>query len=151
VVVVRRINPRGVGLGVVAWAIIVGFCMFVAWTAHHAGISTAASDLAYAVAGILTALVGLWLGWNHRTGTAFVAPFLAWIVLVPFAFASEFLRAGFLGGLWRGFLLAIAGGFVTAFVEGVLLVAFAVLGRILAAAVGHRDDATTVILPPRSG
>jgi len=151
VVVVSRINPRRVGLGVVAWAIIVGFCMFLAWTDHHAGISTAASDLAYVVAGVLTAAVGFWLGWSRRTGTAFVAPFLAWLVVVPFAFASEFIRSGFLGGLWRGFVLAIVGGFVAAFVEGVLLVAFAVLGRILAATLGHRDDTTTVILPPGSG
>jgi hypothetical protein len=151
VVVVSRINPRRVGLGIVAWAIIVGFCVFIGWTDHHAGISTAASDLAWVLAGVLTAVVGFWLGWSHRTGTAFVAPFLAWVVLVPFAFASEFIRAGFLGGLWRGFVLAIAGGFVAAFVEGVLLVAFAVLGRLLAASLGHRDDATAVILPPRSG
>lgn len=148
---VSRINPRRVGLGVVAWAIIVGFCMFLAWTDHHAGISTSASDLAYVIAGVLTAAVGFWLGWSRRTGTAFVAPFLAWLVVVPFAFASEFIRSGFFGGLWRGFVLALVGGFVAAFVEGVLLVAFAVLGRILAAALGHHDDTTTVILPPGSG
>ena len=150
-VVVSRINPRRVGLGVVAWAIIVGFCMFIGWTDHHAGISTTASDVAFVFAGVLTAAVGLWLGWSHRTGTAFVAPFLAWIVVVPFAFASEFIRSGFFGGLWHGFVLAIVGGFIAAFVEGVLLVSFAVLGRILAAALGHGDDSTTVILPPRTG
>jgi hypothetical protein len=150
VIVVSRINPRRVGLGVVAWAIIVGVCVFVGWTDHHVGISTSMSDLAYVLAGVLTALLGFWLGWNHRTGTAFVAPLLAWVVVVPFAFASEFIRAGFLGGLWRGLVLAIVGGFVAAFVEGVLLVAFAVLGRLLAAVAGRRD-ASTMILPPRAG
>jgi hypothetical protein len=147
-VVVSRINPRRVGLGVVAWAIVVGFCMFLWWTDHHAGISGSMSDTAIVFAGVFTMAVGFWLGWCHRTGTAFVAPFLAWIVVVPFAFASEFIRYGFFGGLWRGFVLAIFGGLVAAFVEGVLLVAFAVLGRILAAALGHHGDRTTVILPP---
>jgi hypothetical protein len=149
-VVVSRINPRRVGLGVVAWAIAVGFCMFLWWTDHHVGISSALSDTAILFAGVLTALVGFWLGWSHRTGTAFVAPILAWIIVVPFAFASEFIRHGFFGGLWHGFVLAIFGGLVAAFVEGVLLVAFAVLGRILAAALGH-DEHTTVILPPGAG
>jgi hypothetical protein len=149
-VVVRRINPRRVGLGVVAWALVVGFCVFIGWTDHHAGITSGMSDVAYLVAGMLTAAVGFWLGWSHRTGTAFVAPLLAWIVIVPFAFASEFIQRGFLSGLWHGFLLAIVGGFVASFVEGVLLVAFAVLGRVAVAAV-HPHDGTTVILPPRSG
>lgn len=149
-IVVRQINPRRVGLGVVAWAIVVGFCMFLWWTDHHVGISSFLSDTAILFAGVLTAAVGLWLGWSHRTGTAFVAPLLAWIVVVPFAFASAFIRYGFFGGLWHGFVLATVYGFIAAFVEGVLLVSFAVLGRILSAALGH-DDRTTVILPPGAG
>jgi len=151
VVVVSRISPRRVGLGVVAWSIVVAFCLFVAWTVHHVGISSAASVAAYLLAGVLTIAVGFWLGWSFRTGTAFAAPALAWIVVVPFAFASEFIRRGFFGGLWHGLVLAIFGGFVAAFVEGVLLVSFAVLGRILAASSGHRDGRNTVILPPGMG
>ncbi len=147
-VVVSRINPRRVGLGVVAWAVAVSFCTFLWWTDHHVGISSALSDTAILFAGVLTGLVGFWLGWSHRTGIAFVAPFLSWIFVVPFAFASAFIRYGFFGGLWHGFVLAIFGGLVASFVEGVLLVAFAVLGRVLAAALGHHDDRTTVILPP---
>jgi hypothetical protein len=147
-IVYRQISPRRVGFGVVAWAIVVGFSLFVGWTAHHAGISGGLGDAAFVFAGILTAAVGFWLGWSHRTGTAFAAPLLAWIVVVPFAFASQFIAHGFFSGLWHGFLLSVKGGFVASFVEGVLLVSFAVLGRISAAALHRRGDAS-VILPPR--
>ena len=125
-----------------------GVCFFVARSVHHVGISSGASAAAYWFAGILTVLVGSWLGWRHRTGTAFVAPLLAWLVLVPFAFASEFLRAGFLGGLWRGFVVATLIGFVVSTLEAVLLVGFATLGRI-AGGVLHQGDAPAVIIPPR--
>lgn len=146
---VQRLGPRPVAFGVFAWSLAMGICFFVARSVHHVGISSGASSAAYWLAGILTVLVGSWLGWRHRTGTAFVAPLLAWLVLVPFAFASEFLRAGFFGGLWRGFVVAIVFGFVVSAIEGILLVAFAMLGRI-AGGVLHPGDATqTVIFPPR--
>jgi hypothetical protein len=147
-VVVSRINPRRVGMGVVAWALVVDFCLFLWWTKHHAGISNGFGDVAILIAGALTVAIGFWLGWSHRTGTAFVAPLLAWIVVVPFAFASGFITHGFFGGLLHGFYLATVGGFVAAFIEGVLLVAFAIMGRISAAALGHGEDRATVILPP---
>lgn len=147
-VVVSRINPRRVGMGVVVWAIAVAFCLFLWWTEHHVGISSGLSDLAILIAGVLTMAVGFWLGWSHRTGTAFVAPLLAWIVLVPFAFASAFITRGFFVGLLHGFFLATVGGFVAAFVEGVVLVSFAIVGRLSAAALGHGEDRATVILPP---
>lgn len=150
-VIVERFGPRPVALGVLTWAIVVDICFFVARTAHHAGISGGTATAAYWFAALVTVAAGTWLGWRHRTGTAFVAPAVAWVLVVPFAFASEFLRVGFLGGLWRGLLLAIVGGFVAAFVEGVLLVAFAVLGRIAGGFLDHADASRTVILPPRSG
>jgi hypothetical protein len=149
VVVVSRLGSKGVGLGILAWAIVVDICLFCAWTVHHAGIPSGARPLAYVAVGVLTAIAGLWIGWRHRVGTAFLAPLLAWIVLVPFAFASEFARVGFLDGLWRGLGLSIFGGFVASSVEGVFLVAFAVLGRLLAGVVSSRARSGTVILPPR--
>jgi hypothetical protein len=149
-IVYRQISPRRVGLGVVAWAVGVGFLLFVASSVHHVGVSESMQTTAYLVAGLLTATLGLWLGWRHRTGTAFAAPVLAWVVWVPFAFATEFIQRGFFSGLWHGFLLASFGGFLIAFVEGLILVSFAILGRIAAAAL-HHDEGTTVILPPRAG
>jgi hypothetical protein len=151
VVIVKQFGPRPVVWGVLAWALVVAVCLFVAWTSPHAGISNGDAHTAYWIAGSLTAALGLWLGWRHRMGTAFVAPLLAWFVVVPFAFASEFLKSGFFMGLVRGLGLAIFGGFVASFVEGVFLVAFAALGRIAAAALGHREPASTVIFPPRTG
>lgn len=147
-VVVSRLGSRRVGLGVLAWAVVVDVCLFCAWTVHHVGIPSGAKTLGYVAVGFLTAVVGLWIGWRHRVGSAFFAPLLSWVLLVPFAFASEFVRAGFLDGLWRGLGLSIFGGFVASSIEGVFLVAFAVLGRILAG-VAHRDGASTVVLPPR--
>jgi hypothetical protein len=134
-------------MGVFAWAIVVDFCLFCAWTVHHVGIPGGARPLAYVAVGFLTAMVGLWIGWRHRVGTSFFAPLLAWIFLVPFAFTSEFIRVGFFDGLWRGLGLSIFGGFVASAVEGVLLVAFAVLGRLLVGVLPRGDR--TVILPPR--
>jgi hypothetical protein len=134
-------------MGVFAWAIVVDFCLFCAWTVHHMGIPGGARPLAYVAVGFLTALVGLWIGWRHRVGTAFFAPLLAWIFLIPFAFVSEFVRVGFFNGLWRGLGLSIFGGFVASAVEGVLLVGFAVLGRLLVGVLPRGDR--TVILPPR--
>jgi hypothetical protein len=132
-----------------AWAILVDVCVFVAWTGHRAGIPAHSSGAALAVAGVLTALVGLWVGWRHRVGTTLFAPLLAWTILLPFAFASGFIRFGFIGGLWHGFLAALFSGFVAAFIEGVFLIGFAVLGRVFSGVRGHRDDAS-VILPPRA-
>jgi hypothetical protein len=150
VVVVQRFGPRRVGVGLVAWAILVDICVFVAWTGHRAGIPAHASGPALAAAGALTALVGLWVGWRHRVGSTLLAPLLAWTILVPFAFASGFIRFGFFDGLWHGFLSALFSGFVAAFVEGVFLIGFAVLGRVFSGIRGQQRDATTVILPPRA-
>jgi len=146
---VQRFGPRPVAVGVFAWSLVMGLCFFVARSVHHIGISSSASFAAYWFAGTLTVLVGSWLGWRRRTGTAFVAPLLSWIVLVPFAFASEFLRAGFLGGLWRGFFVAIFVGFVVSALEAVVLVAFAMLGRMAGGMLHHSDLSESVILPPR--
>jgi hypothetical protein len=151
VVIVKQIGPRPVVWGVLAWSLIVAVCVFVIWTAGHAGISHADATTAYWIAGGLTAAVGFWLGWRHRMGTTFVVPLLAWFVVVPFAFASEFLRHGFFSGLFGGFGLAIVGGFIASFVEGVLLVSFAALGRITSGALGHDESSGTVIFPPRTG
>jgi hypothetical protein len=148
VVVVSRLGSGRVGFGVLLWATAVDIFLFIAWTVHHVGIPSSARPLAYVAIGILTALAGLWIGWRHRVGTAFFAPLLAWAVLVPFAFASELVRVGFLDGLWRGLGLAIFGGFITSTIEGLFLVSFAMLGRLLSGVFGRRDGAT-VILPPR--
>jgi hypothetical protein len=147
VVVVQRFGSKPVMWGVAAWSLLVAMCLFVGWTSTHSGVSHLR---AYWLAGILTAVLGLWLGWRHRVGTAFVAPLLAWFVVVPFAYAAEFVNVGFLHGLVRGTGLAIFGGFVAAFVEGVTLVAFACLGRLASAALGHHSDTTTMIFPPRT-
>lgn len=148
-VVVSRFAPRRVGLAVFAWAIAVDFLVFLGRTTHHLGISSGTSTLAYWLAVGLTAIVGFWLGWRRRTGTAFVVPMLSWCVLVPFAFVSEIIRRGFLSGVLWGFGFTIVGGFVASTIEAALLVMFAVLGR---AAVGsHGGSRTTVILPPRTG
>lgn len=146
-VVVQRLGGRRVGGGIAAWAVVVDACLFVAWTSGHAGIPSSAHWLAYLVAGTLTVLVGLWIGWRHRVGTAFAAPMLAWVLLVPFAFAAGFVSHGFFGGLWHGLVLSIVGGFVTSFVEGVFLVAFSLLGRLVSLGRGERDG-TVTILPP---
>lgn len=150
VVVVSRFGTRRVGFAVLAWAVVVDLLLFVAWTTHHFGFTSGARPLAYVAIGTLTALVGLWIGWRHRVGAAFFAPLLAWTILVPFAFVSEFVRVGFLDGLWHGLLLSIFGGFITSSVEGVFLVAFAVLGRLLSGVLSTRDRDRTVILPPRT-
>lgn len=147
-VIVQRFGPRPVAVGVFVWSLAMGICFFIARSVHHLGISSGASTTAYWFAGILTVLVGGWLGWRHRTGTAFVAPLLSWVVLVPFAFASEFLRAGFFGGLWRGFVVSIFIGFVVSALEAALLVVFAMLGRIAGGMLRHGDASETVILPP---
>jgi hypothetical protein len=141
--------PRPVAWGIVAWAIVVDVCLFIALTKDHLGISGAMATAAYWLAFVATIALGWWLGWRRRTGTSFAAPILAWIIFVPFAFASEFVRVGLLHGLFRGFGLAIIGGFIAAFVEGVVLVAFAVLGRIAVGAIGPGEP-DVMIFPPSS-
>jgi uncharacterized integral membrane protein len=145
--VVSRLRQRRVGAGVLAWALVVDICLFCAWTVHHVGIPAGSKPLAYTAVGVITAIAGLWLGFRHHVGTAFVAPLLAWVLIVPFAFASEIVRVGFLDGLWHGLWLSILGGFVASAVEGLLLVAFAVLGRLLSV-VSAAKRSGTVILPP---
>lgn len=147
-VVVSRLGQRRVGAGVLAWALFVDVCLFCAWTVHHAGIPAGTKPLAYAAVGVVTAIAGLWLGLRHRVGTAFVAPWLSWVLLVPFAFASEIVRVGFLDGLWHGLWLSILGGFVASAVEGLFLVAFAVLGRLLGGVFAARRSGTVILPPP---
>jgi hypothetical protein len=150
-VIVQRLGPRPVALGVLVWSIAVGCCFFFVRAQHHLGISSGLASLAWLFAGLLTVAVGCWLGWRHRSGTAFVAPLMSWLVLVPFAFASEFVRAGFFSGLWRGVVVAALGGFVVASVEGIVLVFFAFVGRIASGRLSPSQLDSTVIYPPRSG
>lgn len=146
-VVVQRLGVRRVGAGLLAWAILVDVCLFLAWTSGSAGIPSDAHYPSYLVAGLLTIAAGFWVGWRRRVGAAFGAPVLAWMLLVPFAFASGFLTHGFLGGLWHGIVLSVVGGIVTSFVEGVFLLAFSVLGRLAVASSG-RGRRGVSILPP---
>jgi hypothetical protein len=150
VVVIRRFAPRRVGFGIVLWAIGVAILFFVNRTPHHLGISGSTAVLAAWAGFALTGAVGFWLGWRRRTGVAFIAPWLSWTLFVPFAFLSEFIRAGFFDGLWRGLGLLVIGGFIAAMIEVVILVLFALAGRVAVASLGG-GERSTVILPPGTG
>ena len=148
-VVVSRLTPKRVGFGVFVRALAVDVLIFVFRTSHHLGITGAIGDLTSWAAAGLTAAVGFWLGRRRRTGTALAAPWLSWMLLVPFAFISEFIRRGFFSGLWWGFLFSVFGGFVASTIEVGVLFVFALLGRVALGSAGGRGR--TVILPPRTG
>ena len=65
---------------------------------------------------IITVALGIYLGWQRRSGTVFIAPLISWIIAWPPLLLATMIHEGFIKGFFKGLFLitfgwiAIGGG-----------------------------------------
>jgi hypothetical protein len=97
---------------------------------------------------VVTALLGIVLGWRRRFGAVIAAPFVSWFFAwLPMEIASM-VHFGILKGFFLGLLIITFGWIGIGFVEFAWLAVVALLVRSLR---GHpRDEPVVVIDPERN-
>jgi len=94
---------------------------------------------------VVTALLGLWLGWHRRAGAVLAAPFVSWLFAwFPLMMASM-VHVGILKGFFTGLLLVSVGWIGIGFVEFVWLGMVTLVVRALR---GRGSDPEVVIIDP---
>ena len=94
---------------------------------------------------VLTALLGVWLGWHRRVGAVLAAPLVSWLFAwFPLMIASM-VHVGILKGFFTGLLLVTVGWVGIGFVEFVWLGMVTLVVRALR---GRGSDPEVVIFDP---
>ncbi len=139
VIRVREQTKGAPGIATFVWALVMAVCLF--------GIEARyARSFFEIVAVTITVLLGAYLGWHRRTGTAFVAPFVSWMFAwVPFVIAAM-IHEGFLRGLLFGVFWITFGWVIIGGAELIVILAVAIPFRLLSGATHHTE--TIIIDPP---
>lgn len=58
---------------------------------------------------LITVLLGIYLGWQRRSGAVFFAPIVSWFFAWPPLWLATIIHEGFIKGLFKGFFLVTFG------------------------------------------
>lgn len=89
---------------------------------------------------LATALFGVYLGWQRRSGAVFVAPFVSWLFAWFPLWVAAMIHEGVLRGLFYGLFLITIGWIAIGFGEFVWLGAVTFLIRLLRGPSKHGPD-----------
>ena len=139
VVQVRQRAKANVSVPMTLWAIAMTVILVLEIVSASAQVTTAGF--------VVTALLGVWLGWKRRGGAVVVAPFLSWLFAwFPMLIASM-IHTGILKGFFTGLFLVTIGWLAIGFVELVWLALVTFVVRAMRG--GVRDDGVIIVEPPR--
>jgi len=94
---------------------------------------------------VVTALLGVWLGWHRRVGAVLAAPMVSWLFAwFPLMIASM-VHVGILKGFFTGLLLVSVGWIGIGFIEFVWL---GMVTLVVRAMRGRDSDPEVVIFDP---
>ena len=79
---------------------------------------------------ILTVLLGLYLGWQRRSGSVFIAPLVSWVFAWVPLWIATMIHDGFIVGLFKGLFLATFGWIFIGGAELTVLLATSTVIRI---------------------
>jgi hypothetical protein len=97
-------------------------------------------DVAFAV----TALLGIFLGWQRRGGTVFFAPIVSWFFAWPPLWLAAMIHEGFLKGFFKGLFLITFGWIAIGGAEFIVLLVTSTIVRLLRGK--KRDSAAEVVI-----
>ena len=80
---------------------------------------------------IITALLGIYLGWQRRSGTVFIAPLISWIIAWPPLWLATMIHEGFIKGFFKGLFLITFGWIAIGGAEFVVLLVTSTIVRTL--------------------
>jgi hypothetical protein len=138
---VRERSRGKVSFPMMVWAVIVAVVLFMLEARYGS------SNEVLWVGIIATALFGAYLGVRRRTGAAFIAPFVSWLVTWFPLIVASMIHNGFFKGLGVGILWITVGWFLIGLAEFAVLFVFAAFFRLLRGGAGPQSS--TVIFGPQ--
>ena len=88
-------------------------------------------------------MLGIYLGWQRRSGTMFIAPLVSWIVAWPPLWLATMIHEGFFKGFFKGLFLITFGWIVIGGAEFVVLLVTSTIIRTLR---GKRRDSVSEVV-----
>jgi len=92
----------------------------------------------------ITVVLGIYLGWQRRSGTVFIAPLVSWIVAWPPLWLATMIHEGFFKGFFKGLFLITIGWTAIGAAEFVVLLITSTIVRILPGK--KRDNHSQVVI-----
>ena len=134
-----RINPRGkVTQPVTLWAMVIVICLFC----FEANIGN--RGIFRNVALLVTVILGIYLGWQRRSGTVFFAPSASWFFAWPPLWLATMIHEGFIKGFFKGLFLVTFGWVALGGAEFVVLLVTSTIVRTLRGK--KRDRVSEVVI-----
>jgi len=102
------------------------------------------TDISLDVAFAVTALLGIFLGWQRRSGTVFFAPIVSWFFAWPPLWLGIMVHEGFFKGFFKGLFLITFGWIAIGGAEFLVLLVTSTIVRLLRGK--KRDSAAEVVI-----
>ena len=80
---------------------------------------------------LVTVVLGIYLGWQRRSGTVFIAPLVSWIVAWPPLWLATMIHEGFFKGFFKGLFLITIGWIAIGAAEFAVLLITSTIVRML--------------------
>jgi len=92
----------------------------------------------------ITVVLGIYLGWQRRSGTVFIAPLVSWIVAWPPLWLATMIHEGFFKGFFKGLFLITIGWIAIGAAEFAVLLITSSIVRLLRGK--KRDNVSEVVI-----
>ena len=92
----------------------------------------------------ITVALGIYLGWQRRSATAFIAPLVSWMVTWPPLWLATMIHEGFFKGFFKGLFLVTIGWIAIGGAEFVVLLVTSTIVRTLRGK--KRDSVSDVVI-----
>ena len=93
---------------------------------------------------LITVVLGIYLGWQRRSGTVFIAPLVSWIVAWPPLWLATMIHEGFFKGFFKGLFLITIGWIAIGAAEFAVLLITSTFVRLLRGK--KRDNVSEVVI-----
>ena len=93
---------------------------------------------------LITVVLGIYLGWQRRSGTVFIAPLVSWIVAWPPLWLATMIHEGFFKGFFKGLFLITIGWIAIGAAEFAVLLITSTIVRMLRGK--KRDNVSEVVV-----
>jgi len=142
---VRQSTRGNVTTPMVLWAIVMAVVLFY-WEVSNS--STHHAD-AWLTGGVVTTLLGLYLGWKRRSAAAFVAPLVSWLFAWFPVLVAAMIRRGVVVGFFDGVITVTIGWIGIGFVEFAWLSIVAFLVRLVRGGPDRKEPEVLIISPDK--